>query len=173
MFLIITQSCRLFHTRNADTSLMGELPDKSGFYTASRRFFKAPGLVYVTLPETAPMNRCCGSQVISVYDIKPIKGKQLPLYLHPCSREQDDAQEKDEIKVKHLLNTGLRMICVLLTLQVLLFAGHAAAEEGGRPAAPEETPVPQEDAARCSHPPNRFLKKRKELYNNPKLQKTD
>ena len=37
--------------RNADTSMMGELPDKSGFYAASRRFFKVPGLIYVTLPD--------------------------------------------------------------------------------------------------------------------------
>ena len=37
--------------RNADTAMMGELPDKSGFYAASRRFFKNPGLIYVTLPD--------------------------------------------------------------------------------------------------------------------------
>lgn len=39
------------------------------------------------------------------------------------------------------------MICVLLMLQVLLFGGRAAAEEGVAPAAPQETPAPQEDAA--------------------------
>ena len=37
--------------RNADTDMMEELPDKSGFYAASRRFFKTPGLIYVTLPD--------------------------------------------------------------------------------------------------------------------------
>ncbi|MBR2675522.1 MAG: mechanosensitive ion channel [Solobacterium sp.] len=37
--------------RNADTDIMKELPDKSGFYAASRRFFKTPGLIYITLPE--------------------------------------------------------------------------------------------------------------------------
>ncbi|MER2151597.1 MAG: mechanosensitive ion channel domain-containing protein [Candidatus Limivicinus sp.] len=37
--------------RNADTAMMGELPDKSGFYSSSRRFFKVPGLIYVTIPD--------------------------------------------------------------------------------------------------------------------------
>ena len=37
--------------RDADTNMMGELSDKSGFYAASRRFFKVPGLIYVTLPD--------------------------------------------------------------------------------------------------------------------------
>ena len=37
--------------KNADTALMGELPDKSGFYAASRRFFKNPGLIYITIPD--------------------------------------------------------------------------------------------------------------------------
>jgi small conductance mechanosensitive channel len=37
--------------KNADTDLMRELPDKSGFYAASRRFFKIPGLIYVTVPD--------------------------------------------------------------------------------------------------------------------------
>ena len=37
--------------RNADTDIMKELPDKSGFYAASRRFFQTPGLIYITLPE--------------------------------------------------------------------------------------------------------------------------
>ena len=37
--------------RNADTVLMRELPDKSGFYAASRRMFNKPGLIYVTLPD--------------------------------------------------------------------------------------------------------------------------
>ena len=37
--------------RKADTGMMRELPDKSGFYAASRRFFKVPGLIYVTLPD--------------------------------------------------------------------------------------------------------------------------
>ena len=37
--------------KNADTDLMAELPDKSGFYAASRRFFRQPGLIYVTLPD--------------------------------------------------------------------------------------------------------------------------
>ena len=37
--------------RQADTGMMGELPDKSGFYAASRRMFHKPGLIYVTLPD--------------------------------------------------------------------------------------------------------------------------
>jgi len=37
--------------KNADTDMMGELPDKSGFYAASRRFFKKAGLIYVTIPD--------------------------------------------------------------------------------------------------------------------------
>ncbi len=37
--------------RNADTVMMRELPDKSGFYAASRRMFNRPGLIYVTLPD--------------------------------------------------------------------------------------------------------------------------
>ncbi len=37
--------------KNADTDMMKELPDKSGFYAASRRFFRIPGLIYVTLPD--------------------------------------------------------------------------------------------------------------------------
>ena len=37
--------------KKADTCMMGELPDKSGFYTASRRFFNIPGLIYATLPD--------------------------------------------------------------------------------------------------------------------------
>ena len=37
--------------KNADTGMMGELPDKSGFYAASRRIFKKAGLIYVTIPD--------------------------------------------------------------------------------------------------------------------------
>ena len=37
--------------RQADTGMMGELPDKSGFYAASRRMFHKPGLIYITLPD--------------------------------------------------------------------------------------------------------------------------
>ena len=37
--------------KNADTSLMGELPDKSGFYAASRRMLNHTGLIYVTIPD--------------------------------------------------------------------------------------------------------------------------
>ena len=37
--------------RKADTGMLRELPDKSGFYAASRCFFKVPGLIYVTLPD--------------------------------------------------------------------------------------------------------------------------
>lgn len=37
--------------KKADTGMMGELPDKSGFYAASRRFFNTPGLMYATLPD--------------------------------------------------------------------------------------------------------------------------
>ena len=37
--------------KNADTSLMRELPDKSGFYAASRRMVNHTGLIYVTIPD--------------------------------------------------------------------------------------------------------------------------
>ena len=37
--------------RNADVGIMGELPDKSGFYAAARRLYGKPGLIYVTLPD--------------------------------------------------------------------------------------------------------------------------
>ena len=37
--------------KNADTDIMGELSDKSGFYAASRRLFGKPGLICVTLPD--------------------------------------------------------------------------------------------------------------------------
>ena len=37
--------------KNADTGIMGELSDKSGFYAAARRLFGTSGLIYVTLPD--------------------------------------------------------------------------------------------------------------------------
>ena len=37
--------------KNADTSLMRELPDKSGFYAASRRMINHTGLIYITIPD--------------------------------------------------------------------------------------------------------------------------
>ena len=52
--------------------------------------------------------------------------------------------------MKYLLNTGLRMLCLLLLLSGLVFGGHAFADEGAAPAAQAEDAAPAaqtEDAA--------------------------
>ena len=65
-----------------------------------------------------------------------------------CLQEQDNGHtEKDEMRMKNLLITGLRTLCVILMLMAAVFVGSAVAGADAAPADAEENAPAQQAAA--------------------------
>ena len=97
--------------RNADTDMMKELPDKSGFYAASRRFFKTPGLIYVTLPD---------DRLVSMKEQTDIKTALLRINPETYAKMHTYAAEPETLLFATAASSSVRTIANTLPQTVLM-----------------------------------------------------
>ena len=97
--------------KNADTGMMGELPDKSGFYTASRRFFNTPGLMYATLPDDS---------LVAMKEQTDIKTALLRINTETYAKLHAYASEPDTFLWATASSTNTRSIANTLPETVLI-----------------------------------------------------
>ena len=97
--------------KNADTGMMGELPDKSGFYAASRRFFNTPGLIYVTLPDDS---------LVAMKEQTDIKAALLRLNTETYAKMHAYAGSPDTFLWATASSTNTRSVANTLPQTVLL-----------------------------------------------------